>query len=141
MTFYLLLPLFRSSDLIYDFIYSLFQSSSCCAVCSTIYSRNEYVTIAVNRNLSNSETSPKKNFFSGYCLNCDSLRWSHTHFICIPPVYIISFNIQSIEKPLSCENHTPLKTKLFRLVADAIELHMAIETMQAYLSAIHFELA
>ena len=25
-----------------------------------------------------------KNFFSGYfrnCLNCDSLRWSHTHFI------------------------------------------------------------
>ena len=24
-----------------------------------------------------------KNFFSGYfrnCLNCDSLRWSHTHF-------------------------------------------------------------
>ena len=37
-----------------------------------------------------------KNFFSGYfrnCLNCDSLRWSHTHFICIPAVHIISFNI------------------------------------------------
>ena len=36
-----------------------------------------------------------KNFFSGYfrnCLNCDSLRWSHTHFICIPAVHIISFN-------------------------------------------------
>ena len=35
-----------------------------------------------------------KNFFSGYfrnCLNCDSLRWSHTHFICIPAVHIISF--------------------------------------------------
>ena len=34
-----------------------------------------------------------KNFFSGYfrnCLNCDSLRWSHTHFICIPEVHIIS---------------------------------------------------
>ena len=33
-----------------------------------------------------------KNFFSGYfrnCLNCDSLRWSHTHFICIPTVHII----------------------------------------------------
>ena len=85
---------------------------------------NEYVTIAVNRNLSNCENSPKKRlnsmnsinwpassiwvfidqlgehcsanaeatgsnpveapktFFSGYfrnCLNCDSLRWSHTH--------------------------------------------------------------
>ena len=29
-------------------------------------------------------------FFSGYfrnCLNCDSLRWSHTHFICIPAVH------------------------------------------------------
>ena len=37
-----------------------------------------------------------KNFFSGYfrnCLNCDSLRWSHTHFICIPAVHIISFCI------------------------------------------------
>ena len=37
-----------------------------------------------------------KNFFSGYfcnCLNCDSLRWSHTHFICIPAVHIISFNV------------------------------------------------
>ena len=34
-----------------------------------------------------------KIFFSGYfrnCLNCDSLRWSHTHFICIPAVHIIS---------------------------------------------------
>ena len=25
------------------------------------------------------------------CLNCDSLRWSHIHFICIPAVHIISF--------------------------------------------------
>ena len=32
--------------------------------------------------------SPKKGFRS---LNCDSLRWSHTHFICIPAVHIISF--------------------------------------------------
>ena len=86
------------------------------------YKWNEYVTIAVNRNLSNCENSPKKRFsglfffgdfrganaeatgsnpvkapkifFSGYfrnCLNCDSLRWSHTHFICIPAVHIISF--------------------------------------------------
>ena len=35
----------------------------------------EYVTIAVNHNLS----------------NCDSLRWSHTQFICIPAVHTISF--------------------------------------------------
>ena len=81
------------------------------------YKWNEYVTIAVNRNLSNCENSPKKSFsgldgfeseatgsnpveapksfFSGYfrnCLNCDSLRWSHTHFICIPAVHIISFS-------------------------------------------------
>ena len=37
-----------------------------------------------------------KNFFSGYfrnCLICNSLRWSHTHFICIPAVHIISFSI------------------------------------------------
>ena len=68
----------------------------------------------MNCNLSNCENSPKKKifgastgrrfsglhpveapkiFFSGYfrnCLNCDSLRWSHTHFICIPAVHIIS---------------------------------------------------
>ena len=37
---------------------------------------------------SNPVEAPKI-FFSGYfrnCLNCDSLRWSHTHFICIPAV-------------------------------------------------------
>ena len=42
---------------------------------------------------SNPVEAPKI-FFSGYfrnCLNCDSLRWSHTHFICIPAVHIISF--------------------------------------------------
>ena len=42
------------------------------------------------------------NSFSGYfrnCLNCDSLRWSHTHFICIPAVHIISFNtVLSLKK-------------------------------------------
>ena len=27
------------------------------------------------------------------CLNCDSLRWSHTHFICIPAVHFISFSV------------------------------------------------
>ena len=27
------------------------------------------------------------------CLNCDSLPWSHTHFICIPAVHIISFSV------------------------------------------------
>ena len=34
---------------------------------------------------SNPVEAPKKPFFSGYfrnCLNCDSLRWSHTHFSC-----------------------------------------------------------
>ena len=42
-----------------------------------------------------------KNFFSGYfrnCLNCDSLRWSHTHFICIPAVHIISFNVSFLSR-------------------------------------------
>ena len=42
-----------------------------------------------------------KNFFSGYfrnCLHCDSLRWSHTHFFCIPAVHIISFKQEQQEK-------------------------------------------
>ena len=63
------------------------------------YKWNEYVTIAVNRNLSlrlvehcsanaevtgsNPVEAPKSFFFGLFrnCLNCDSLRWSHTHFI------------------------------------------------------------
>ena len=42
-----------------------------------------------------------KIFFSGYfrnCLNCDSLRWSHTHFICIPTVHIISFSVSFLSR-------------------------------------------
>ena len=42
-----------------------------------------------------------KNFFSGYfrnCLNCDSLQWSHTHFICIPAVHIISFSVSFLSR-------------------------------------------
>ena len=47
---------------------------------------------------SNPVEAPKI-FFSGYfrnCLNCDSLRWSHTHFICILSVHIISFTLYYI---------------------------------------------
>ena len=49
---------------------------------------------------SNPVEAPKI-FFSGYfrnCLNCDSLRWSHTHFICIPAVHIISFSVYGLHK-------------------------------------------
>ena len=61
---------------------------------------NEYVTIAVSRNLSNPVEAPK-NFFSGHfrnCLNCDSLRWSHTHLICIPAVHIISISVSFLSR-------------------------------------------
>ena len=40
-------------------------------------------------------------FFFGLfrnCLNCDSLRWSHTHFICIPAVHIISFCVSFLSR-------------------------------------------
>ena len=113
------------------------------------------MTIAVNRNLSNCENSPKKSFsglqrdsnpwplrsrcsalpaelwrpirwrLANYwvhqpvkgmkhwmkwcelreykcyfrnCLNCDSLWWSHTHFICIPAVHIISFSVPFLSR-------------------------------------------
>ena len=51
---------------------------------------------------SNPVEAPKI-FFSGYfrnCLNCDSLRWSHIHFICIPAVHIIF--IQCFKELLLC---------------------------------------
>ena len=63
------------------------------------YKWNEYVTIAVNRNC---ENSPKEVFrgFNGIrtCGLCDSLRWSHTHFICIPAVHIISFSVSFLSR-------------------------------------------
>ena len=52
---------------------------------------------------SNPVEAPKI-FFSGYfrnCLNCDSLRWSQTHFICIPAVHIISFNKKYVDTQLN----------------------------------------
>ena len=65
-----------------------------------------------------------KNFFSGYfrnCLNCDLLRWSHTHFICIPAVHIISFTVQipasetRAEKTGCCRRLTGLEQVDFRV--------------------------
>ena len=50
---------------------------------------------------SNPVEAPKKPFLGGYfrnCLNCDSLRWSHTHFICIPAVHIISFSVSFLSR-------------------------------------------
>ena len=47
---------------------------------------------------SNRTEAPKKlvHFFGLFhdCLDCDLLRWSHVHFICIPAVHIISFCIR-----------------------------------------------
>ena len=32
------------------------------------------------------------------CLNYDSLRWSHTHFICIPAAHCISFSVSFLSR-------------------------------------------
>ena len=32
------------------------------------------------------------------CFNCDSLQWSHIHFICIPAVHIISFCVSFLSR-------------------------------------------
>ena len=44
--------------------------------------------------------SPEILFFGLFrnCLNCDSQRWSHTHFICIPAVHIISFCVSFLSR-------------------------------------------
>ena len=57
------------------------------------------MTIAVNRNLSNCENSPKKSF-SGIQRDSNPwpLRWLHTHFICIPAVHIISFSVSFLSR-------------------------------------------
>ena len=52
-------------------------------------------------------TEAPKNSFSGYfrnCLNCDSLRRLHTHFICIPAVHIISFNVSFLSRVMNSIN-------------------------------------
>ena len=74
------------------------------------------MSIAVNRNLRNCEIARKKVFLGfsgirtrGLCvsaavlyhrnfLNCDSLRWSHIPFICIPAVHIISFCVSFLSR-------------------------------------------
>ena len=69
---------------------------------------------------SNPVEAPKI-FFSGYfrnCLNCDSLRWSHTHFICIPAVHIITFSELII---------TPILTGLYRHL-DMIPIAMILRS-------------
>ena len=49
------------------------------------------------------QLKPRKTFFFFFglfrnCLNWDSLRWSHIHFICIPPVHIISFCVSFLSR-------------------------------------------
>ena len=65
------------------------------------YKWNESVTIAVNRNLSNCENSPKRvgelNCYFRSCLNCHSLRWSHTHFISLYCLKNFSYYIHRIQ--------------------------------------------
>ena len=71
-----------------------------------------------------------KNFFSGYfrnCLNCDSLRWSHTHFICIPAVHIISFKGRYIGENI-------------RLIIDIME-HTKSESIPGILVSLDFQKA
>ena len=54
----------------------------------------EHCSVNAEATGSNPVEAPKI-FFAGYfrnCLNCDSLPWSHTHFISIPAVYIITFS-------------------------------------------------
>ena len=75
-----------------------------------------------------------KIFFSGYfrnCLNCDSLRWSHTHFICIPAVHIISFNVSLSTKTFHRRIGLALRCRpiLFitrRMITGRIGLHSVL---------------
>ena len=59
-----------------------------------------------------------KNFFSGYfrnCLNCDSLRWSHTHFTCSFTI-TDGVNLNECDCPVECEKvqySTSLSTAYF----------------------------
>ena len=62
-----------------------------------------------------------KNFFGLFynCLNCDSLRWSHSHFICIPAVHIISFFVSFLSwvdelNKLTCLQCTGLPSSAVR---------------------------
>ena len=53
---------------------------------------------------SNPVEAPKSLFFGLFrnCLNCDSLRWSHTQFICIPAVHITSFFVSFLSQAWFC---------------------------------------
>ena len=75
----------------------------------------EHCSANVEATGSNPVEAPK-NFFSGYfrnCLNCDSLRWSHTHFICIPAVHIISFSVSFLSRVDELNKLTPDFMQIF----------------------------
>ena len=84
------------SQLSYEDPYTIPNSINCPAssVWVFIAQLGEHCSANAEAAGSNPVEVPKNLFFSGYfrnCLNGDSLRWSHTHFICIPEVHIISF--------------------------------------------------
>ena len=81
---------------------------------------------------SNPVEAPKI-FFSGYfrnCLNCDSLRWSHTHSICIPAVqyhFIQSFlSKETTRRQRLGSNHRPPDWKSNALTTRLPRLHISM---------------
>ena len=93
-------PQFTSSHSVLHFFHGLMNSINWPAPSIWVFiaQLGEHCSANAEATGSNPVEAPK-NFFSGYfrnCLNCDSLRWSHTHFICIPAVHIISFRIKTL---------------------------------------------
>ena len=96
-THFICIPAFTSFHSVFHSSHGLMNSINWPAFSVWIFvaQLGEHCSANVEATGSNPVEAPKI-FFSGFfrnCLNCDSLRWSHTHFICIPAVHIISFSV------------------------------------------------
>ena len=95
-------PQFTSFHLVFHSFHGLMNSINwpASSIWVFIAQLGEHCSANAEATGSNPVEAPK-NLFSGYfrnCFNCDSLQWSHTHFICIPAVHIISFSVSFLSR-------------------------------------------
>ena len=88
-SFHLYFPQFTSFHSVFHSFHGLMNSINwpASSIWVFIAQLGEHCSANAEATGSNPVEAPKNFLFSGYfrnCLSCDSVRWSHTHFICIP---------------------------------------------------------
>ena len=87
-THFIVFPQFTSFHSLFHSFHGLMNSINWPASSTWVFTAQLGEHCSANAEATGSNpVEARKTFFSGYfrnCLNCDSLRWSHTHFIVFP---------------------------------------------------------